>query len=453
MSSKSPKLVEGPVEKTLLDLTIPMVLGIISIQLFTVVDTFYIGLLGTEKLAAVSFTFPVVMIVMSFNRGLGAGVSALIARAIGEGKHQRVRRLSTDSLILTFILIMSIGILGWLTIDPVFLLLGASESMLGYIHDYMDVWYLGVVCLVIPSVGLRIIRSTGDSKSPSYIVMVAGIVNAVLDPFLIFGIGPFPRMELAGAAIATVISYASALLPMLWLLAVRERMLDYSLPKISVMLQSWKQILTIGIPSIAADMMLPISNGILTRIISVYGPLAVAAFGVGTRVESLALMGTTGMVAAIAPFVGQNWGAQRMDRVKQGLRYSFRFSLVSGGAICLFLGVLAYPIARIFSDDPAAHPLIAQYFWLIPASYGMYGIMQIGNTVYNALHMPLHATSLVMIRLFAFTVPLAYLGAWIYDLPGIFIGLSASNLLIGLVAYLMLKQSIPKVEQNQQKAA
>ena len=334
------KLLQGPVGKTLTSLAVPMAFGIVSIILFTVVDTVYIGRLGAEPLAAMGFTFPISYIVMSIAMGLSVGTSSTIARAIGEGHQLRVQRLATDGLGLAFLIVTCFSLIGLTNLNTIFSLMGAKGEILELISDYMIPWCLGVGLLVIPMVGNGAIRATGDTKTPATIMIIAGIVNIVLDPFLIFGIGPFPRLELQGAALATVFSWAMAFTASLWILGKREGMIRLPIfdPKHSF--DSWKRILYIGIPAAGTNMMEPLSMAVITRMISEYGEEAVAAFGVGGRLEALSLIGLWALSTAITPFIGQNFGAGNYDRIRAALRFGVKFSLIWGGAAFTVLYLL-----------------------------------------------------------------------------------------------------------------
>ena len=328
------KLLQGPVGKTLISLAMPMAFGIAAIILFTVVDTFYVGRLGAEQLAAMGFTFPISYIVMSIAMGLSVGTSSTIARAIGEGHQLRVQRLATDGLGLAFLIVTCFSLIGLTNLNTIFSMIGAKGEILELISDYMIPWCLGVGLLVIPMVGNGAIRATGDTKTPATIMVIAGIVNIVLDPFLIFGIGPFPRLELQGAALATVVSWGVTFTASLWILGKREGMIRLPIfdPKHSF--DSWRQILHIGIPAAGTNMMEPLSMAVITRMISGYGKEAVAAFGVGGRLEALSLIGIWALSMAMTPFVGQNFGAGNSDRIRGALRFGLKI-LTGVGRCCV----------------------------------------------------------------------------------------------------------------------
>ena len=300
-------MIAGPVGPSLIRLAIPMIFGLVSILLINLVDTFYISLIGVKELVAISFTFPVTFTLMSFSFGIGIGAAAVISRAIGEGDHHRVQRLTTDSLLLVALIILVVAGLSYLNLDTIFRLMGASNESLPLIDEFMIPWLMGVVFVVIPIVGNSAIRATGDTKTPSIIMVIAAVVNAVLDPILIFGYGPFPEMGIRGAAIATVISYISIMIAGLWVLGKRERMLTANWPGIVEILLSWKALLYIGIPAMLTQLLFPFSNAVLTRIAAELGEATVAAFGVGTRIESIAMIGSMALSSVIIPFIGQNY--------------------------------------------------------------------------------------------------------------------------------------------------
>ena len=382
-------LLEGPPGKTLIRMTIPAAFGIVAIMLFNIVDTFFVSRLGTQELAAIGFTYPVVFIVMSLAIGIGMGATSAISRAIGNQHSHQIKRLTTDSLFLAFVLFGVVAAVGLFTISPVFRLMGASETLISRISEYMTIWYLGIGLIVVPMVGNSAIRSTGDTKTPAVIMAIAAAVNVVLDPLLIFGVGIFPRMELRGAALATVISYGITMVASLWILGRRERMLSAEFPRLNVMLDSWKQILSVGVPAAATQMVVPLSTGMLMRMISEFGEPAVGAYGVGIRIESLALIGVIGFGFALMPFVGQNFGAAKKDRTLEAIRFAGRYAIVWGLGAAMLLALFATPIAGIFSDDARVIPIIASFLWIVPVSYGLYGVSLLTSVSFNAINRPL----------------------------------------------------------------
>jgi putative MATE family efflux protein len=423
----------------LLRLTGPMILGLLGIQLFNLVDTFFVGRLGTHALAAMSFTFPVVFIIGGVSLGVGLGASAVVSRAIGQGDLGRVRRLTTDSLTLGVLIVTTLVVIGLSTIGPIFRALGASEDLIPLIRSYMLVWYPGTIFVVIPMVGNNCIRATGDTKTPGIIMMVGAAVNAALDPMFIFGIGPFPRLELAGAALATVIGRSITFSVALWVLGRREGMLTRPFPGLAAIRRSWGAILQVGIPGALANILVPVGIGAITRIVSGYGAAAVAGFGVASRVEALALTPVFSLRSVVAPFVGQNWGARRHDRLADGMKISARMSLVWGVAMWIAMTFLGSRIAGLFNSSPDVIRTASLYLGIVPLAYGLRGTLFLSTGTLSVLRKPLDAAALMLIQVFALYVPLATLGSRLFGLGGVFWAAVASNLVAGAAAYLWVR--------------
>jgi len=434
------QLIEGPVGKILFNMTVPMIFGMVGMVAFNLVDTFFVGQLGTQELAALSFTFPIIMVIGSLAMGIGVGSSAVISKAIGRGDHHMVQRLTTDSLILSLLLVAFFVIIGMLTIEPLFRLLGATPEIVPLIREYMVIWYPGVLFVIIPMVGNNAIRATGDTKTPSVIMLVAVVVNIVLDPILIFGLGPFPMLGLTGAAIATVLARAITLIVALWVLYYRDRMMTFDIPPVKTIIDSWKSILYIGLPVAATRLLSPIAMGIIIALIATYGHEAVAAFGVGIRIEFLAMTVIFALSTVIGPFVGQNLGAARYDRVKLGVKYSNGFSLIWGVVMFALLAVTARPVASIFNDDPVVISIIMLYLWIVPIGYALFGVFQISTITLNVLNKPVPAAILMVIQMFVLYIPLAYVGSYLFGLTGIFGAIVLAYSLTGIASHFVLKR-------------
>ncbi len=448
MKNTKAKLIDGPIGKLLIKLTAPMIVGMLGMVAFNLVDTFFVGRLGATQLAALSFTFPVVLVVNSIALGVGMGASAIISRAIGEGDTYKVRRITTDGLLLAVVLVFIFVIIGLSTIGPLFKLLGATPQVLPYIKQYMGIWYYGMFFVLIPMVGNNAIRATGDMKTPSAIMIVAVIMNFIMDPMLIFGLGPFPALGIRGAAISTVIARFSASVAATWVLVRRDRMITFEKTPFREILASWKSILFIGVPIAGARMILPVSVGVMTRIISSYGPKAVAGFGVASRIEFFALAVIRALSSVFGPFIGQNLGAKMFDRVKRGLRLAELFSLVWGFGTFIVLLIFARPIAGIFNKDPLVVETIIKYLSIVPFGYGLQGVLLLSNVSLNVLQKPFHAAGLVTIQMFVLYIPLAYLGAQILQIQGAFIGITISYCISGIIAHFYAVAHIRKAEEK-----
>jgi len=438
------RLIEDPIGKTLFRLALPMIFGILSMVIFNLADTFFVGKLGKEQLAALSFTFPVVLFIGSLAQGVGMGTSAVISRAIGGKDYDKVHRLVFDSLTLG-ILIVGIGVaIGLLTIEPLFQLLGAEGIILDYIEEYMGIWYIGMIFVVVPMVGNNIIRATGDSKTPGMVMVIGAAANLILDPMFIFGFGPIPALGIRGAAVATVIGRGIIFGVSMYVLIFREKLLTFTIPRISEIWESWREILYIAVPNALTKMIIPLGNSFITRLISSYGAAAVAGYGVATRVEFFSLAALNALSSVIGPFIGQNLGAGRLERVKSSFTVSGHFSLYVGGGLFILYILLADSIAALFNADPQVVATTALYLRIVSFTYAAQGFYLVVTSGLNVLKKPVHAAGLSLLEMFGLSVPLALLGSYLFDSAGIFSAIGFSYAATGLASLLVLRKVLNK---------
>ena len=414
-------------------LALPMLGGIFSVIAFNLADTYFVSQLGTRQLAAMSFTFPVVMVMLGIAFGLTTGTAAAVSRAIGRGETNTIRRLSADALTLAFLVVLIAATIGMLTIDPLFLLLGATPGLLPLIRDYMLIWYPGMVFLVIPMVANAAIRAGGDAKFPALIMSGGMIANIILDPLLIFGLFGLPRLELQGAAIASIIARAATMTASLLILHFRDRMIDWSPPSPKAVWQSWKTIGITALPAATTNLMNPVAVGIVTRLIAPYGAGAVAAWGAGSRVTMFILIPVYAVCSALMPFIGQNWGAGLYQRVNQARRYATVFAFFWGLAMLGLLWLIAEPIARLFNDDTTVVKEITLFLLIIPIGYCMAGVFQVAEDVLNAIGRPMVSAVQTTIYMFLLYVPLGYAGSEWMGLRGLLLGLVVADILAGFM--------------------
>ena len=440
-------LTQDDIKATLIAMTLPMLIGMITLMTFNLVDTFFISMLGTVQLAAVSFTFPVSFTLISLSIGLSIGTSAVIAKALGAGNLTEAKTDGLVALWLSAILVTVLAVLGYLFTTALFTALGANNETMGYIHQYMDIWFCGAVLLVLPMVGNAILRASGDTKTPSIIMAGSGLINAILDPILIFGFGPVPAMGMQGAAIATVVSWVFGSALILFLLVKRGLISTGWIP-FNKLFAICRKILRIGLPAAGANMLTPLAMGVLTAIMASYGAAAVAAFGVGARLESIACLVVLALSMTLPPFVSQNYGAGLMQRVKQAYRLCGRFVMLWQFGIYVLLAVLAYPVARLFSDETEVIRIICEFIWIVPLGYGLQGIIILTNSSFNALHLPGSALVLSLIRLFVFYVPLAWLGGKLYGVTGLFAGCVLANIFTASLAWYWFNRTAERASQE-----
>ncbi len=433
-ASPANQILDGDISTTLRNMTLPVLAGMLTLMTFNLVDTFFISMLGTTPLAAISFTFPVTFTVISLAIGLSIGTSAVIARALGAGNNKEAQADALAALWLATYLVLALSLLGMALITPMFRLLGAGTETLGYINDYMLIWFAGAVLLVMPMVGNAVLRASGDTKTPSIIMALGGVINAILDPIFIFGFGPVPALGMQGAALASVIAWSIGCVLIVRLL-FKRKLLTAPWQSLAVCLPIYRKILRIGMPAAGANMLTPLAMAVLTAIMASYGAAAVAAFGVGARLESIASLVVLALSMTLPPFISQNFGANKLQRVQQAYKSTTVFILRWQFAVYLLLAVLAWPIAALFTDDADVARYIRWFLWIVPVAYGLQGITILTNSSFNALHLPANALGLSVVRLFVFYVPLAWAGGQLFGVLGVFAGCVIANVFTAAIAH------------------
>ena len=435
METRTARLTQGPVGRHLIDMTLPMLLGITTMMAQSFIDTWFLGRVGDRALAAYSFGFPILMIVTSVAIGLGAGTSSVVARAIGSDNDRRARRLVTDSIILSFLITVAVSIVGILTIDPLFRLLGAPDDMIPMIRSFMIILYCGVPFIVVGMVGMSSMRATGDTRLPSKLMIAGAILNVILDPIFIFGFGPVPAMGLNGAATAGLLARGMIFVGALYLLLHRLDMISFAKPHYQELKRSWVDILHVGLPAAGTNAIVPIGLALITAMIARFGPEAVAGFGVASRIESLVLVIYYAMSSVIGPFVGQNLTARKGERIQESLRLCARFCLLSGLAIAALLTLSSGFLPTLFSSSEDVNRVTRLFLMIAPISYGAYGIVMVVNAAFNGLGNPLPGVVISVTRILVLYVPLAMLGMKVYGIVGIFGAYAVANILSGLFGY------------------
>jgi len=442
-------LTKGPVSSHLRRQTLAFAVGLVAIFSFEAVDLFFIARLGDAPLAAVSFTFPIIWLVYGIGIGFEAGAASVISRAIGRKDHEQARRLTTDSALLATAVLGVMGVIGMMTIAPVFELMGATPELMPIIHEYMQVWYFIAPMDACLWTCLASLRARGRADLEAKIISSAAVINLVLDPILIFGLFGFPRLEVMGAALATLIANGTILAFTLWYMGVHMKLFASLVTPVRVRLASWKHMLSIGLPAVFTNTIIPLSAAIVVSLVAVYGVDAVAGYGVAARIEPFALLIFYSMSAVVSPFFGQNFGAGHFDRLLEARRLITRFCLAYGITLAVLLALLARPVSGLFSDSDDIRDVAVHYLWLVSLGYGAHGITMSMNSAFNGMGRPLPAVAITFSRVFLLFLPMALLGRWLFGLEGLFIATSFCNILLALLAWWWLGRHILERQKAQ----
>lgn len=431
-----PRLVRDKVFLTVLRMAVPMLAGTFAMNMYNLVDTWFVSRLGTQALAAMSFTFPVVMLVSFVMRGLGTGAMTVVAHAMGRQKHQAAARITTHAIFLASGIALVLTVTGLLTVEPLFLRLGASGEVLDLTRRYMTVWYWGLIFRVLNIMLADIIIGTGNSKAVSFLMVGGTLLNCVLDPLMIFGWWIFPRMGIQGAALATVIAESFVMVAAYYFIHKKYHLISFRTYSRRRMMASWHRILQIGMPAMVSSVLTPVSAAIVIRIVADFGRSAVAAVGVATRIEMFAFMIPMTVGMSLVPFVAQNYGAKRFDRIQTVRRGAFVFALAFGFVSAGIFLMVAKPLGWLFSSDPAVVDVLVRYIYITCFGYGFLEVHRYATFCMTGIHRPVMAGILNAIRVLVLMLPMAFWGAKWFGLSGVFWGRLLTDLLaagIGII--------------------
>lgn len=433
--SDNARLVDGSITRHLIGQTAPMIVGIACIMGVGLLDAFFIGQLGPEPLAAVSFIFPVSVALSSLGVGVMVGVNSVVSRALGrdDRTHACARGVQGLGFSLSVGLVLATTL--WLGREPLFRLLQADDRLIPLIGSYIVPYALGLPLLLVAMGANGVLRAQGEAVKSSSILIVMSIVNGILDPILIFGFGPVPAFGMAGAAWATTIAHLAALTCGLILAAHSPLPLDPARFLHGRPLAGMAEIARVGVPAAASNSINPIGLAVLTALLARHGQEVVAAFGAAGRLQSFAVVPLLALSSSIGPITGQNWGAGRSDRARETLLKASVFALAYGLAVALALVLARDRIAQLFSDDPAIAAALADYLLIASWGFFAFGWLVVANGALNAVDKADLAFAVSLGRVAILMVPLAWLATRHGDPAHVFAAELIANLLGGAVAF------------------
>lgn len=434
----------GPVGKHLVRLGSFMAMGTVTMNIAQLAEAIYLGIVGTEALAAMGFAFPITITLFAFAGGISSGASSVIARAMGSGDNERVKLLVTHAQIMALVIGGILGMLAAIFADAIVSSLGAEGLVLEMTTAYLRVYMLGVPFFVLSMVGSTLLRATGSAASPGIIMTTGSVIQILLGPVLIFGWFGIPEMGIAGAAWAYVISRLWSI-ALYSILLYRSRMMQLSLTGI---FKSWAAILHVGGPAVMSGLVMPASMLIITRLLAGHGHEVVAGYNVATRVETMAHMILWSASSSVEPFIGQNWGAGRIDRVKRALFLTNWFSLGWGLLTFVTMMLIGDLVVTLIDDNQVVREVAQAFFLIIPLSIGFMGIMQIASSSFNARGLPMPALVISIVRTVIVYIPLAIIANTYWGYVGIFVATAVTNVLVGTGAWYWNQQSVLKASHT-----
>ncbi|MFG6178990.1 MATE family efflux transporter [Halomonas sp. THAF12] len=417
-----------------------MAIGVLSLLGFQLIDSAFIARLGTASLAAQSFTFPLSFLIIGVQVGMGIAIAALISRALGAGETYRARRLGSLVLLAGTLVIALLSLLLWWAQAPIFLRLGAAQESLALIRDYWGPQLVAAWLGALLYFGYSLFRAHGNTRLPGTLMVVTSLANLVLDPLLIFGIGDWPGLGLAGAPWATVLAFLLGLVMLGARLSGRGWLSANGLREEAR--QSLKPFLGIAGPAMIGQLMPPLAAMLAISVVARLGESEVAAWGLISRLETVSLMAVLAMTMSLPPWLGRCYGAGDWPQVHRLMRLALRVTVVWQLALGLALALAAPWVAAALAGTAEVRSDLSVLVRFLPPSYAALGVCMLVVSAGNALGWPLRAMMMSSARLFAFYLPCLGLGAWLGGLTGLALGAAVGNLLAGLGAWGLLRRTL-----------
>lgn len=408
-----------------------MAMGSLSMNLARLAEAAYLGIFGTEALAAMGFAFPVTMFLFAFAGGIGTGASSVIARAYGAGDRSQAARLVAHAELLVLVVGIGIGATSFLFARDLLALLGAEGEVLAMATRYLSIYMLGFPLFMLSMVGSTLLRATGNAASPGVVMTTGSVVQIGLGAVLIFGYFGLPRLGIEGAAWAYVASRVFSV-ALYVVILIRTRMVSWSLTGLG---ESWRAILHVGGPATASSLVQPVSMLVATRLLAGHGHEVIAGYTVAARVETMVHMVLWSASSSVTPFVGQNWGAGNYQRVRVALRQCNWFCLAWGVVTFLVLAMVGETAVRLIDPNDTVVEVATLFFLVIPLSIGFMGVMQVATACFNALGQPFPPLAISLARTLVLYVPLMILGNYLWGYVGIFLAMACTNVLLGAGAW------------------
>lgn len=449
---RSARLVHGSITGHLIGQTTPAIVGVAALMSIGLVDAYFIGQLGPDALAAVSFIFPVSVALSSLGVGVMVGINSVVARALGEGDEEKAARRASFGVAFALGCGLVMGLALYALAGPLFRLMNAPDHLMPLITAYMHPFALGFP-LILAIMGLNgVLRGQGEARKTSYVSITYAAANWIFDPILITGapdflLGGFDGFGIVGAAYATIIGWACGAMMGVVLVRKSPIALDLAHLRESSLGDPARSILRVAGPAAFSNAINPIGLSILTALIANAGQDAVAGFGAAGRLQSFAVVPLLALSGAIGAIVGQNWGAGEYGRARLAALYAGLFCIFWGLGVAVLLFALGEWFADLFTEDPAVIAEFAKYLEIAAWGYAGFGLLIVSNGILNAIDRARYALLQSLARVGLVMLPVAVLLQPIWGSEGVYAAELSANLagaITGtLLVYLMLARRAP----------
>lgn len=432
----------GPVGPALVMLAVPMVLEMAMESLFAVVDVFYVSRVSADAVATVGVTESMMTIVYTVAIGLGIGATAVVSRRTGEKDEQGAAQAAAQSIALGMFVAVALGILGYFIAGPLLRAMGATPSMIGSSLGYTKIMFLGNATVTLLFLNNAIFRGAGDPAIAMRMLWLGNAINIAVCPLFIFGIGPFPHLGVAGAALGTNIGRGTAVIAQLWILLSGRSRIHITASHLRIVPSvMWNVCRLSGSGFI--QLLIDTSSYIgLVRVISMFGSEALAGYTIGIRMVMFAMMPAWGLGNAAATMVGQALGAEKPDRAEQAVWTAAKYNALVLGAVSAVFIAFAPQIVSIYTRDAAVALYAIDCLRIVSAGFVFFAYGLVLTQAFNGAGDTWTPTWINLGCFWVWQIPLAWLLANHFAMgpQGVFIAMTVAFSTLAVVSGVIFRQ-------------
>lgn len=438
-----------PIGRAITLLAIPMVLEMIMESLFAVVDMFWVAHLGADSVATVGLTEAVLTLLFSVAIGLSVAAAAMVARRIGEKDPEAAAQTAGQAILLGLMVAVCTGFAGAWFAPDVLRLMGASDSIIATGSGYTRVIYGGSAGVLLLFLINGVFRGAGDATLAMRVLWIANLINIVLNPLLIFGIGPFPRLGVLGSGIGTTIGRCSGVLIQLWLLTQGKSRVVVSLRHFRFQAETMLKLMRISVGGIFQYFVGMASWIGLVRMVASFGSTAVAGYTVAMRIFIFAILPSWGMANAGATLVGQNLGAGKPDRAEQSVWRAGFYNMIFLGLVAVTFVIFSKQLTSIFTDDANVIRVASMALQVISYGYIFYAWGMVIMQAFNGAGDTYTPTTISICTSWLFQIPFAWFLAFKmgYGPRGVFSAVAIAASIYAIVAVLVFRRGSWKTKR------
>lgn len=438
-----------PVHKAVFTLALPTMMSMLVTIIYNMADTFFVGQTkDPNQVAAVSLTMPVFLLCMAFGNMFGIGGSSMISRLMGEGKKDRVKKVSSFCFYGCIVVGILLMVFFLLAMPVVLKLIGTSSNTEGYARDYLTYIAYGAIFVVLSNAFGNIVRAEGAAKASMFGMMLGTIVNIVLDPIMILAM----NMGVAGAAIATIIGNICTVIFYIWYLVNKNSQSLLSIHKkdFSMSPDIVRGVLGIGVPASINNILMSMANILLNNFLASYGDIPVAAMGVASKANMLVVMLQLGLAMGIQPLIGYSYGSRNFKRMRSVMKFSMICNVILGSILTFIYFCFTEQIVQVFIQDSSVTQLGSQMLRALMVSGPILGILFVFNFTFQALGKALPALVLSLSRQGLIFLPVLVISNRLFQLDGIIWAQPIADIMSTLIAFcmfLIINKGFKKLEE------